>query len=125
MPLPKVWVDYDRLDAADLNADMAYLDAQGAANAARLAKLPVDMVLGASTITMAGATGIKAITFAKAFVAAPAVFIVGSDNAAPKISFRAASPSTTGFSVTCGTGDATTSAATLAFSWLAIGQLVP
>jgi hypothetical protein len=26
VPLPKVWNDYDRLDAADLNADMAYLD---------------------------------------------------------------------------------------------------
>lgn len=27
MPLPKVWSAYDRLDAADLNADFAYLDA--------------------------------------------------------------------------------------------------
>lgn len=27
MPLPKVWTAYDRLDSADINADMAYLDA--------------------------------------------------------------------------------------------------
>lgn len=83
MPLPKVWNDYDRLDAADVNADMAYLDATRYAELAyaqavapvtinTTTELTAVVLVTAPSVTLDGATVVD-IEFSSVQMGTPAI----------------------------------------------------